>query len=65
MGRYSTTWQAAAALADADAALGLGRLDLADSALNRVPKNLDAKQARVAGVPALLFAVSGPISRSG
>ncbi len=48
MGRYSTTWKAAAALADADAALGLGRLDLADSALNRVPKDLDAKQALAA-----------------
>ena len=45
MGRYSATWQATAALADADAALGLGRLDLADSALNRMPKELDDKQA--------------------
>jgi len=48
MGRYSITWQAAAALADADAALGLGRLDLADAALNRMPKELGSKQALAA-----------------
>ncbi|MEO8300142.1 MAG: hypothetical protein ABI608_00030 [Rhizomicrobium sp.] len=45
MGRYSASWQAAATIADAEAALGLGRLDLADSALNRMPKELDQKQA--------------------
>src|SRR6185295_3572770 len=45
MGRYSTTWQAAATIADAEASLGLGRLDLADAALNRMPKELDSKQA--------------------
>ncbi|HEX4637135.1 MAG TPA: hypothetical protein VH189_13185, partial [Rhizomicrobium sp.] len=33
MRRYSIGWQANAVLADADAALGLGRLDLADAAL--------------------------------
>ena len=48
MGRYSTTWQAAATLADADAALGLGRLDLADAALNRMPKELGSRQALAA-----------------
>ena len=48
MGRYDANWQAVAALADADAALGLGRLDLADSALNRMPKELDDKQALAA-----------------
>ena len=48
MGRYDANWQAAAALADADAALGLGRLDLADSALGRMPKELNDKQALAA-----------------
>jgi hypothetical protein len=45
MRRYSPAWQAKAVLADADAALGLGRLDLADAALHRMPKDLDNKQA--------------------
>jgi hypothetical protein len=45
MNRYPLSWQATAILADTNAALGMGRLDLADSALNRLPKNLDAKQA--------------------
>ncbi len=48
MGRYSATWQATATLADADAALGLGRLDLADAALNRMPKELGSRQALAA-----------------
>jgi hypothetical protein len=48
MARYSDSWRAAAILADADAALGLGRLDLADAALNRMPKNLDARQTLTA-----------------
>ena len=48
LSRYPTVWQAAATLADADAALGMGRLDLADAALNRIPKDLDAKQALAA-----------------
>ena len=38
MNRYTTDWQARADLADADAALGLGRLDLADAALTRMPQ---------------------------
>jgi hypothetical protein len=33
MSRYSDSWQANAVLADAEAALGLGRLDLADASL--------------------------------
>jgi hypothetical protein len=48
MNRYSQSWQAEAVLADADAALGLGRLDLADAALHRMPKELDEKQALAA-----------------
>jgi tetratricopeptide (TPR) repeat protein len=45
MRRYSIGWQANAVLADADAALGLGRLDLADAALHRMPLELDPKQS--------------------
>ncbi|HEY2009915.1 MAG TPA: hypothetical protein VGH23_13060 [Rhizomicrobium sp.] len=45
LGRYPVQWQAAATLADTESALGLGRLDLADAALQRLPKNLDARQA--------------------
>ena len=48
MNRYSPAWQATAYLADADAALGLGRLDLADAALQRMPKELDQKHALAA-----------------
>lgn len=48
MNRYSPAWQATAYLADADAALGLGRLDLADAALQRLPKELDQKHALAA-----------------
>ncbi len=46
--RYPPLWQAAAHLADAEAALGMGRLDLADAALSRLPKELEARQALVA-----------------
>jgi hypothetical protein len=42
--RYQPAWQATALLADADAALGLGRLDLADAALSRLPKPLAPTQ---------------------
>jgi hypothetical protein len=45
LNRYPVTWQAAAILADTRAALGMGRLDLADAAMSRLPKNLDTKQA--------------------
>jgi len=45
LNRYPVAWQAAATLADTESALGLGRLDLADAALQRLPKNLDARQA--------------------
>ena len=48
MARYPVSWQANAILADAEASLGLGRLDLADAALNRMPKDLDQKQALAA-----------------
>jgi hypothetical protein len=42
--RYDAYWQAEAHLADADAALGIGRLDLADAALMRLPKTLTPHQ---------------------
>jgi hypothetical protein len=42
--RYSLAWQANAVLAEADAALGLGRLDLADAALHRIPLEVDTRQ---------------------
>jgi hypothetical protein len=45
LNRYPTPWQAAATLADVESTLGMGRLDLADAALQRVPKTLDARQA--------------------
>ncbi len=45
MRRYPESWQAEAALADAEAALSLGRLDLADAALARAPRNLSPEQA--------------------
>jgi len=45
LNRYPDYWQAEARLADADAALGLTRLDLADSALQRLPKTLTPRQA--------------------
>ena len=46
--RYPASWQANAILADADAALGLNRLDLADAALQRLPKDLDKQQSLAA-----------------
>ena len=45
MNRYSPNWQARAFLADADAALGMGRLDLADAALTRMPKDIEPELA--------------------
>ncbi|MFO1246923.1 MAG: hypothetical protein U1E93_01590 [Alphaproteobacteria bacterium] len=48
MAKYSPSWQATAMLADADAALGMGRLDLADAALQHLPKELDEKHALAA-----------------
>jgi hypothetical protein len=45
LNRYPDYWQAEARLADADAAMGIGRLDLADSALLRLPKTLTPRQA--------------------
>jgi len=48
MRRYSSSWQAKGVLADADAALSSGRLDLADAALHRLPKELDDKLALAA-----------------
>jgi len=48
LARYPALWQATAHLADAEAALGLGRLDLADAALTRLPKDLEPRHALAA-----------------
>ena len=48
LARYPAFWQATAHLADAEAALGLGRLDLADAALSRLPKDLEPRHALMA-----------------
>jgi hypothetical protein len=42
---YPAKWQARAHLADAQASLGIGRLELADAALERLPPTLPRKQA--------------------
>ena len=48
LNRYPQIWQAAAHLADAESALGMGRLDLADAALTRLPEELDPRQTLTA-----------------
>jgi hypothetical protein len=45
LNRYTGQWQANAILADANAALGMNRLDLADAVMTRIPKTLDKRQA--------------------
>jgi hypothetical protein len=48
LSRYPADWQTRAFLADADAALGMGRLDLADAALTRIPKDAEPPLAMAA-----------------
>ncbi len=63
--RYPAAWQARANLSDAQAALGLGRLELADAALTRLPKELshtDALEEQLAR--ARIAAVSGSYGKS-
>jgi len=48
IGRYPEEWQAAARLADANAALEMNRLDLADAALARLPKALSPRDTLAA-----------------
>ena len=51
MKRYPAEWQARAHLSDAEAALGLGRLELADAAITKMPATLshnDALEAQLA-----------------
>ncbi|HEX4370449.1 MAG TPA: hypothetical protein VH019_03800 [Rhizomicrobium sp.] len=43
--KYQPEWQAKAHLADAQAALGMGRLELADAALTRLPTTLTKDQS--------------------
>ncbi|HUE64853.1 MAG TPA: hypothetical protein VMO78_10815 [Rhizomicrobium sp.] len=44
LNRYPMQWRVAATLADVESTLGMGRPDMADAALQRLPKTLDAKQ---------------------
>ena len=60
IGRYPPAWQARARLAEAEAALGLGRLDRAGTALSALPRNLPQDAALEAElVRARLAALSG------
>lgn len=43
--KYQPEWQARVRLADAEAALGMGRMELADAAMMRVPKDLGKTDA--------------------
>jgi hypothetical protein len=43
--RYPADWQARARLADAEAAMGIGRLELADAALTHLPRDLSSADA--------------------
>ena len=77
--RYPADWQARAHLSDAEAALGIGRLELADAALTRVPPSLnhiDALEAALvkaridaaenrykAAVPQFTAVVNGGVER--
>ncbi|HEU0163158.1 MAG TPA: hypothetical protein VFQ69_12230 [Rhizomicrobium sp.] len=48
LARYPMEWQARVHLAQAEAALGMNRLDLADAALAHMPKNLPPREALAA-----------------
>ena len=48
MNRYPQAWQTTAHLASANAALGMGRLDLADAALSKLPEELEPRQKLMA-----------------
>jgi hypothetical protein len=63
--RYPDEWQARARLADAEAALGIGRLELADSAVTHLPHELskhDMLESQL--VRARIAAVSGNYAKS-
>ena len=45
LARYPAHWQAKAMLNEANAALGMNRLDLADATMTRLPKTLEPRQA--------------------
>jgi hypothetical protein len=63
--RYPADWQARADLTDAEAALGMGRLELADAALTRLPAQLshdDALEAQLAR--ARISAIAGNYAKS-
>lgn len=63
--RYPADWQARARLADADAALGIGRLELADAALTHMPRDLSRGDALEADlVRARIQATTGNYAKS-
>ena len=63
--RYPQDWQARVRLSDADAALGVGRLELADSALTHLPPSLSRSDALEADlVRARIQATTGNYAKS-
>ncbi len=63
--RYPAIWQARARLSDANAALGIGRLELADSALTHLPRDLSHSDSLEADlVRARITATSGNYGKS-
>jgi tetratricopeptide (TPR) repeat protein len=62
---YPTDWQARARLADANAALGIGRLELADAALTHLPRDLSRSDALEANlVRARIQATTGNYTKA-
>jgi hypothetical protein len=65
LGRYPADWQARARLADAEAAMGIGRLELADAALTHLPRDLSSTDALEANLlRARVLATSGNYAKS-
>jgi hypothetical protein len=63
--RYPADWQARARLADANAALGIGRLELADAALTHLPRDLSRSDALEANlVRARIQATTGNYNKA-
>jgi len=63
--RYPAEWQARARLADANAALGIGRLELADAAVTHLPQELSHSNSLEADlVRARITATSGNYAKS-
>jgi hypothetical protein len=65
LARYPADWQARARLADANAALAIGRLELADAAVTHLPHELSPSQALEAElVRARIAATSGNYAKA-